>query len=300
MNVLITGGTGFVGSRLTEVMLDKGWHVTITGRSRSVHSGKERFEHLVCDTTQKGPWQERVPGADVIVNLAGKNIFTPWNPQKKKELRDSRILTTRNLVEAMSGNTDTVFLSTSAAGFYGDRGEETLTENSTLGQGFLAELCRDWEGEALKARDKGSRVICMRFSMILGRDGGALSKMLTPFRFGLGGNLGRGDQWMSWMHLEDLVSAVFHLIGEPNACGPVNFCAPFAVRNREFTAALASALGRPAFFHIPSFLIRGLMGELGAVLLGSQRMAAPALENLGFTFGWPEIQGALEQIVGRK
>lgn len=299
MNVLITGGTGFVGSRLAQAMLDQGWHVTLTGRSQSDRPEKDRLTRLVCDTTENGPWQDAVATSDVIVNLAGKNIFTPWNPRTKHEIRESRILTTRNLVDAMPEKTGIVFLSTSASGYYGDRGEELLSEESVRGQGFLADLCRDWEAEALKAEEKGARVVCMRFSMILGSGGGALDKMLTPFKLCMGGNLGRGNQWMSWMHLEDLVSAVLFLIEENKAQGPVNFCAPFAVRNRDFTKHLAAVLGRPAFFHVPSFLIRGLMGELGAVLLGSQRMSSSTLENLGFTFGWPEVEQALGQILGR-
>lgn len=298
MNVLITGGTGFVGSYLAGRMLDMGWNVTITGRSTSVHSGRDRFEHLNCDTTVEGPWQESVAKADVIVNLAGKNIFTAWKDHVKQEIRESRILTTRNLVNAISPNSRTVFLSTSAAGFYGDQGDEILREDSSMGRGFLAELCRDWEREAREAEKKGARVVIMRFSMILGRNGGALDKMLTPFRLCLGGKLGSGGQWMSWMHLDDLVSAVLFLAGHDSAEGPVNFCAPFAVRNRDFTRALASALGRPALFQVPSFLLKGIMGELGGVLLSSQRMFPGGLENLGFGFAYPEIGKALENLVG--
>lgn len=296
MNVLITGGTGFVGSYLCERMLDKGWNVTITGRSKSVHTGKERFDHLVCDTTVEGQWQDSVASSDVIINLAGKNIFTPWNPKKKMEIRESRLLTTRNLVNAIPKNSSTVFLSTSASGFYGNRGDEILNEGSAMGRGFLAELCRDWENEANEAGKKGARVVCMRFSMILGKGGGALSKMLTPFKLCLGGNIGRGEQWMSWMHLADLASAVLFLIEQDKAEGPMNFCAPFSVRNRDFTKALARVLGRPAFFHVPPFLLKSIMGELGEVILGSQRMTASALENLGFTFAYPEISQAVENL----
>lgn len=297
MNVLITGGTGFVGSYLCERMLERGWNVTITGRSKSIHSGKERFNHLVCDTTIEGSWQDSVAHSDVIINLAGKNIFTPWNQQKKKDIRESRLLTTRNLVNAIPKNASTVFLSTSASGFYGNRGGEILSEDSSMGRGFLADLCRDWENEAKEAEKKGARVVCMRFGMILGKGGGALDKMLLPFKLCLGGNLGHGDQWMSWMHLTDLASAVFFLIEQDNAKGPVNFCSPFAVRNRDFTKTLAIALGRPAFLHIPAFLLKVLMGELGEVILGSQRMTSDGLDNLGFKFAYPEISQAIGNLV---
>ncbi len=298
MNVLITGGTGFVGSCLTGRMLDMGWNVTITGRSKSLHAGRKGFEHLICDTAEEGAWQDSVAKADAIVNLAGKNIFTPWKDAVKKEIRESRIRTTRNLVNALGSGSKAVFLSTSAAGFYGSRGDEVLTESSPMGQGFLADLCRDWEKEAREAETKGARVVCMRFSMVLGKNGGALEKMLLPFKLCLGGKLGSGEQWMSWMHLEDLASAVLFLIGNDRAEGPLNFCSPSAVKNRDFTRALAAALGRPAFFQVPSLVLKTVMGELGDVVLGSQRMAAGGLENLGFKFSYPDISRALESIVG--
>jgi uncharacterized protein (TIGR01777 family) len=297
MNVLITGGTGFVGNRLAEKMLDNGWNVTITGRSRSGFEGRERFEHIVCDTTVEGPWQERVACSDVIVNLAGRNIFTLWNEQKKKDIRDSRLLTTRNIVNALPSRSNTVLLSTSASGYYGDGGETLLNEESPLGSGFLADLCKDWENEAMKAERKGVRVVCMRFSMILGKNGGALEKMITPFRLCLGGNLGNGEQWMAWMHLDDLVAAVLFLIDHQEVRGPVNFCSPFPVRNNEFTKTLSSILGRPAFFHIPSFVLKTILGELGDVMLGSQRMASKNLEEAGFSFNYPDIAKALDNLV---
>ena len=297
MNVLITGGTGFVGSYLTDRMLDLGWNVTITGRSKSVYEGRKGFDHLICDTAEEGPWQDHVSRADVIVNLAGKNIFTPWKDDVKKEIRESRIKTTRNLVSALDSGSNAVFLSTSAAGFYGSRGDEVLTEASPMGQGFLAELCRDWEKEAREAETRGARVVCMRFSMILGKNGGALEKMLLPFKMCLGGKLGSGEQWMSWMHLEDLAAAVLFLIGNDAAEGPLNFCSPLPLKNKDFTRALGTALGRPAFFQVPSFVLKTVMGELGDVVLGSQRMKADGLEKLGFGFTYPEIKSALENIV---
>ena len=297
MKVLVTGGTGFVGNYLSGRMLDMGWNVTTTGRTLSVHSGKEGHTHLSCDTTQKGPWQDRVADADVIVNLAGKNIFTPWNPKTKKEIRDSRILTTRNLVDAIPEDSQTVLLSTSASGFYGNRRDELLSEDVPMGNGFLAELCRDWENEAKGAEHKGARVVFMRFGMILGQDGGALEKMITPFRFCLGAKLGSGNQWMSWMHMDDLVSAVFFLINHSQATGPVNFCSPFAVKNSDFTKALASALHRPAFLKAPAFVLKGLMGELGELLLSSQRMTAGELEKLGFAFAYKDLEKALENLL---
>lgn len=298
MNVLITGGTGFVGSHLAGAMLDAGWDVTITGRSQnSIHQGKKGFTQIVCDTTGKGDWQTVVSGMDVIVNLAGRNIFTLWNDDKKRDIEQSRVLTTARLVEGMQGSKVKVFLSTSASGFYGDGGNEVLTETSSKGGGFLADVCEAWENEALKAEALGIRTLLLRFGMILGKDGGAFKMMKTPFKLGLGGNLGNGDQWVSWMHIRDLVDAVQFLIDHEDARGIVNFGSPHAVRNRDFTRAVAGALGRPAFFHVPGFMLRLVMGELGGVLLGSQRMAAGELERLGFSFTYPDIQSALEDLV---
>lgn len=298
MKAMITGGTGFVGTHLTGALLDSGWDVTITGRSQnSIHLGRKGFEQLICDTTLRGEWQSAIPNMDVIINLAGKNIFTLWSEERKKEIMESRILTTRNLVECMENGSVNVFLSTSASGFYGNRGNEILNESSSKGDGFLADVCDAWEGEAKKAEQFGVRTLLMRFGMILGKDGGAFKMMKTPFKLGLGGNLGGGKHWMSWMHIHDLVQAVMFLIDHQDAKGIVNFSSPYAIQNKDFTRAVAGALSRPAFFHAPGFMLRLIMGELGEVLLGSQRMAAGELERLGFSFTYPDIESAMEDLV---
>ncbi len=298
MKAMITGGTGFVGTHLTKALLDSGWDVTITGRSQnSIYSGKKGFTQLVCDTTVKGDWQSEVSRMDVIINLAGKNIFTLWNKEKKKAILESRILTTQNLVEGMKDGAVKVFLSTSASGYYGDRGNEILTESTSKGEGFLSDVCDAWETEALKAQQFDVRTVLMRFGMILGKDGGAFKMMKTPFKLGLGGNLGRGQHWMAWMHIHDLVKAVLFLINHDKASGIVNFSAPHAVRNKNFTKAVSRAMGRPAFFHAPGFILRLIMGELGDVLLGSQRMAAGELDRLGFKFTYGDIDSAIGDLV---
>lgn len=298
MKTLILGGTGFVGSHLAGTLLDMGWDVTITGRSpNSIHSGKKGFRQIVCDTTVKGEWQSEVSRMDVVVNLAGKNIFTLWNENKKQVIYDSRILTTVNVVEAMENGKVKVFLSTSASGFYGNRYNEILMEESSKGEGFLADVCVDWENEAKKAEAFGVRTVLMRFGMILGKDGGAFKMMKTPYKLCLGGNLGNGEHWMSWMHIDDLVAAIVFLIEHQDAKGVVNFGAPHAVRNKDFTKAIAKALGRPAFFHVPGCILRLVMGELGGVLLGSQRMSSGELERLGFSFTYPDIDTAMADLV---
>jgi len=294
MKAMITGGTGFVGKHLTGALLDSGWDVTTTGRSpNSIYSGRKGFTHLVCETTLKGEWQAEVSRMDAIINLAGKNIFTLWNKETKRDILESRVLTTRNLVDGMKNGAVKVFLSTSASGYYGDRGNEVLTESAPKGQGFLSDVCEAWETEALKAKQFDVRTVLMRFGMILGKDGGAFKMMKTPFKFGLGGNLGSGRHWMAWMHIHDLVAAVLFLINHDQAAGIVNFSAPRAVLNKTFTKAVSRALGRPAFFHAPGFILRLAMGELGDVLLGSQRMTAGELERLGFRFTYADIDSAL-------
>jgi uncharacterized protein (TIGR01777 family) len=297
MKAFITGGTGFVGSCLAARLLDEGWDVTITGRSASVHAGRNGLTHLKYDTTQKGDWQDLVADADVIFNLAGKNIFTHWSADNKREIRESRIQTTKNVVDAIPAESSAVLLSTSAAGYYGNRGDEILNEDSSKGTGFLSDLCEVWEAEAMKAEEKGVRTVLMRFSMILGKEGGALKMMLNPFKFGAGGTIGSGTQWVSWMHIDDLVSAMLHAVANENARGPLNFCSPFSVRNKDFTQALARALNRPSFLSVPAFMLKTALGELGEVLLGSQRMASGGLNGLGFEFAYPEIGKALEHLV---
>lgn len=301
MNVFITGGTGFVGRHLTRALLDRGFHVTITGRSAGKgNSRAERLTQIACDTTVKGDWQKHLADMDVVINLAGRNIFTRWNEAKKREIEQSRFLTTDNLVEGMTGGGVRVFLSTSASGFYGDRGDETLIEGAKGGQGFLADVCRSWEQKALAAEAIGVRTVLMRFGMVLGPDGGAFSMMWTPFSLGLGGSLGSGRQWMSYIHIDDLVSAILFLIEHEEARGPVNFCAPHAVRNADFTRAMGRAFHRPAFFWIPGFVLRIVMGELGDVVLASQRMASGELTRLGFPFAYPDIDTALGDLVCRR
>lgn len=298
MKAMITGGTGFVGTHLTRALLDAGWDVSITGRSEnSIFSGKKGFKHLVCDTTVKGAWQSEVSRMDVVINLAGKNIFTLWNKETKKDILQSRVLTTRNLVEGMKDGAVKVFLSTSASGYYGDRGNETLTETTSKGDGFLSDVCKEWEAEASKAQAFGVRTLLMRFGMILGKEGGAFKMMKTPFKYGLGGNLGNGEHWMAWMHIADLVGAVLFLINHENAAGIINFTAPHAVRNKTFTKAVSRALGRPAFFHTPGFILRLVMGELGDVLLGSQRMAPGELQRMGYPFAYADIDSAMKELV---
>ena len=298
MKVFITGGSGFVGMHLSRYFLEKGYQVSATGTSSSHPlSGRENFNYIPADTTQKGEWQDALQEVDIVINLAGRNIFKRWTRSYKNQIYDSRILTTQNLVSALPGHKKIVFFSASAAGYYGNRADEILTEDTESGKGFLAAVCFDWEKEAFKAKEKGIRVIAMRLGVVLGKDGGALEKMMPAFRFFVGGPLGDGKHWFPWIHIEDLASAILFLFEKPDIDGPVNFCSPGPVRYAEFAEALGNALKRPSFFKTPAFIIKMIMGELGEVLLDSQRSVPEKLSASGFRFQFPDIESALSSIV---
>ena len=298
MHMLITGGTGFVGQRLSRFFLDQGHRVTALGRS-SGHpcEGDPAFRYIGADTTQEGPWQDAVAESQVIINLAGSTIFRRWSTRAKKEIRDSRILTTRHLAQALPKNRDTFLFSTSGVGYYGDMGDQPLDENMGPGDDFLANLSIDWEAEALRAERHGARVAIGRFGVVLHRTGGALPKMLPAFRAGVGGPLGNGNQWFPWIHLDDLMAAIDFLINHPEARGAFNFCAPEPVTNRQLARSLGRQLHRPAFFPAPAILMRALLGEFSGVLLGSQRTIPQRLLESGFVFRYPTLDVALEAIM---
>ncbi len=234
---------------------------------------------------------------DAAVNLAGFNIFRYWTDHAKTQIYDSRILTTRNLVEAMPADKGVTLCSTSAAGYYGNRGDEILQEDATQGGDFLAKVCIEWEKEALQANAKSIRVVTMRFGVVLGKGGGAMKKMIQPFKFFVGGPMGNGKHWFSWIHIDDLVSAILFILENPETKGPVNFSAPNPVRNKDFAKALGKAIKRPSFMSVPSFMIRLMMGELGTSLLNSQRLSPGKLTKYGFKFQHPNISSALSEIL---
>lgn len=298
MKILITGGSGFVGLNLTRFLLDKGHRVTAIGRSEPRHRfDPEHYHFLAADTTRTGPWQEELALADAVVNLTGASIFKRWTKNYKKQIYNSRVMTTRNLVEALPGGTHVTLCSTSGAGFYGNRGDDVLTEDESAGSDFLAGVSIDWEKAALQASAKGARVAIMRFGVILGPNGGAMAKLIPAFKMFVGGPLGDGNQWFPWLHIDDLLSAILFVLENPEINGPLNFCAPNPVRNRELAQALGEALSRPAIMPAPAFMIRLVMGEFGDVFLNSQRTVPEKLVNHGFAFRYPEIKGAIRAIV---
>jgi uncharacterized protein (TIGR01777 family) len=304
MKIFITGGTGFVGTTLTRVLREKGHELTLLKRpGESPRTIPAQVTVVDADPTVPGPWQARAAEADAVINLAGASIFSRWNEAMKKTLRDSRILTTRNLVQAMAGGggRSTTLLSTSAVGYYGFHEDERLTETDPAGTDFLATLAADWEAEALAARNAGVRVLTLRFGIVLGRHGGALGQMLPLFRFGLGSPLGTGRQWFSWIHEADLARIYLHLLERTDLEGPVNCTAPEPVQNRVFTAVLGKVLGRPTFLPpVPGFMMRLVLGEFGDVLLKGQRVVPLKLLQSGFPFHYPTVEEALRDLTDRR
>jgi len=297
MKIVVTGASGFVGTALSRFLLEQGH--TVTGLGTSQGSGLESdagFKWIRADTTRAGKWQEAVADADAVVNLAGRTIFKRWTRAYKRQIVDSRLKTTGHLVSAMAGE-NKIFLSTSAVGYYGSRGEEILDEQEKAGDDFLARLSVDWEKAALAAQQQGARVAIMRFGVVLGAGGGALAQMVPAFRSFAGGPLGNGRQWFSWIHLADLLGAVRFLMGSENSQGVYNFCAPGVVRQKTFARALGKVLGRPALVPAPSIALRMIMGEMADMLLASQRVVPQRLIAEGFAFRFPDVDRALADLL---
>jgi uncharacterized protein (TIGR01777 family) len=300
LKVFITGGTGFLGSGLTEKLLEAGHSVTILTRSSKNRSGRPGVSFVQGNPQISGAWQSEVNKHDCVINLAGASIFCRWTAENKKAIRDSRILTTRNLVDAITAQPDNkiTLLNGSAVGYYGFRNGEALDESGTPGNDFLAQIVREWETEALRAAQSGARVVLCRIGVILGRDGGALSRMLAIFKWGLGSPLGSGTQWFSWVALDDLANIFLFLLDNEGIFGPVNCTAPYPVTNKEMTGALGKALHRPVFLPAaPSFLIKALMGEFSDVFLKGQRVIPDKLLKSGFEFRHPFIHEAFADLV---
>lgn len=298
MKISITGGSGFVGTHLARHLLEQGHHVTALG-TRPSHNdiSHEHFDYVSADTTRPGAWQQFMAAADVIFNLAGRTIFKRWSSAYKQQIYDSRILTTRNVVDALPENTGTSLISTSAVGYYGNSGDKQLDENSRPGSDFLAELCKQWEAEALNARAKGARVALARFGIVLGRDSGALAKMVPAFKAFMGGPLGSGQQWFPWIHITDHIEALDFLANRSGLSGAFNLCAPDPVRNRTLALALGRALGRPALMAVPGFMLKMTMGEMADVLLAGQRAVPANLLAMDFKFQYATIEAALADLV---
>ncbi len=294
MKFLITGGTGFVGSFLTKQLLENEHEVTVIGRSSAPVVRSGRFHAISADTTRKGSWQNALKDVDAVINLAGMSIFHRWTSAYKQQIYDSRILTTRHVVEGMTGDRrPQTLISTSAVGYYGSRGDDILTEAEPCGADFLSRVGKDWEHEAFEAEKKNVRVVAARFGVVLGSSGGALKQMLTPFKWFVGGPMGSGQQWFSWIHIADLLAGLMFVLENSNIQGPVNLCSPAPVTSGELASILGAVLHRPAVIPAPSIALRFILGEFAETLLASQRAIPEKLLNSGFVFRFPDLKDTL-------
>jgi uncharacterized protein (TIGR01777 family) len=303
MKVIVTGSTGLVGSALVRSLLADGDGVT-----RLVRGGAQTFS---APGTKAVRWEpesgevdaKELEGHDAAVHLAGESIADGrWSDEKKRRIRESRVKGTRLLAETLAhlNEKPKVLVSASAIGFYGDRGDEVLREESASGEDFLSEVCREWEKATLAASQAGIRVVHVRIGVVLSAKGGALAKMSTPFKLGMGGKVGDGRQYMSWITLDDLIAIIRRAVTDESLRGPVNAVAPNPVTNEEFTKALGHALGRPTFLSMPAFAARLAFGEMAdALLLSSARVEPARLNEAGFKFSHPKIDEALRHVLGK-
>ena len=279
MNIAVTGATGFLGRRLTKLLEKRGHTVRAVSLRGAVRA-------------------EALAGCDGVVHLAGEPVAQRWTAPARQRIVESRVEGTRRLVEAMRAHRPNVLVSASAVGYYGSRGDEVLTEQSSPGEDFLAQTCVAWEREALEGEKLGARLVRLRIGVVLGSGGGALEKMITPFRLGVGGRLGDGRQWMSWIHVDDLCELILFALKESTLRGVLNATSPHPVTNAEFTKALGRALHRPTVMRVPGFLLKVLLGEeMSGVLLGSYRVMPEGAMKAGFEFRYPDVAAALVDIL---
>jgi uncharacterized protein len=298
MNVTLTGATGFVGARLTRALLEAGHAIHALARKRPANLPPSvRFSEWRSAEAEPPP--ESLAGADAVIHLAGEPVAQRWTPDVRNRIRSSRVDGTRQLVNALSTESrrPQVLICASAIGIYGSRGDEILTESSAPGDDFLARVVIDWEKAAVLAEALGIRVVRLRFGVVLGEDGGALAKMLPPFRFGVGGRLGSGRQWTSWIHIDDAINLIEFALANPSVRGAVNATAPHPVTNAEFTKDLAAAIHRPAICPVPKFALKLLFGEMADVVLASQRVIPEAAKGAGFQFEYTQLGPALRRLL---
>ena len=302
MKCIISGGTGFIGSRVVDRLLANTHYVGVWSRKPGLDNRTAVATHS-WDPLAEGdlgtPPLESLNGMDCVIHLAGETVAQRWTPEVKRRIHDSRVLGTQRIVDTIGQvrHKPKVFICASAIGIYGDRGDEVLTEDSVPGAGFLADTCRAWEAEADRARSYGMRVVKIRIGFVLGKDGGALRKMVPVFRMFVGGKLGSGKQWMPWIHVDDLAE-IFAYAVENEISGVWNATAPNPVRNSEFTKELARTLGRPALFPVPSPALKLAFGEFAQHMLDSARVVPERLTKAGFSFQHPELGEALRNILG--
>jgi uncharacterized protein (TIGR01777 family) len=302
MKILITGATGLIGRSICRSLVNEGHQVVALSRRQPAAMDLAGVIPFHWAPTVESPPAEAWEGVDAVIHLAGEPVASRWTEEQKRRIRDSRVEGSRNLVAGMSAapRPPKVLVSASAVGFYGDRGDEILDESSAPGSGFLSQVCLDWEAEALRAHELGARVALVRIGVALSPSGGALEKMLLPFKLGMGGRLGDGKQWFPWIHIDDIAGIFLHALTSPAVDRPINGVAPEVVTNQEFTRELAAALNRPVFFPVPKFALRALMGEMAEVVTASQRVVPQVALDTGYQFKHPTLRPALESLLKRE
>ena len=305
MRVFITGGSGLVGSRLKKRLRDRGDEVVILTRRPESLPKETGVEAVAGDPSKSGPWMGTLKTCDAVVNLVGEGIFNKrWSAAFKDTMTKSRVESTTNVVHALKASpkradgSPKVLVSASAIGIYGPHGDEELTESSAAGSDYLAQLCVAWEKAAREAEPAGVRVALLRVGVVLDKNGGALAKMLPPFKMFVGGPIGSGKQYMSWIHHDDLIGQILFAIDTPNFSGPLNGTAPRPVTNAEFSTALGRVLGRPSFMPTPGFALRLALGEVANVITKGQRVLPKASLDGGYKFRFTEVEPALKEILG--
>jgi uncharacterized protein (TIGR01777 family) len=301
--ILISGVSGPIGAALLPSLHAAGYSVVrvVRGTAAGGAQGFAQNDAQIAWDPARPISPDAISGFDAVIHLAGESIIGRWTPEKKQKIRESRVAGTSNLAQALANAKvkPRVFISSSAIGYYGDRGDEILKEESAAGTGFLPDVCREWEVATEAATKAGIRTVQIRTGVVLSAVGGALAKMLMPFRLGLGGTVGSGLQWMSWIDVQDMVGVIQYIVKTDQLRGPVNLVAPTPVRNAEFTKTLASVLSRPAIFPMPAFVVKLVFGEMGeTVLLGSQRVEPAQLVASGYSFRFRELLDSLKATLG--
>lgn len=297
MNIVVTGGTGFIGGALCRLLLDQGYRVRVLTRHlQQTSHGDTPINWVAWNGRDTGPWEQVLEGADAVINLAGAPIAEArWTDARKQLITDSRVLTTRLLVRAMSRHSSkpATFISASGIGYYGASDDRRLDEGAARGQGFLADLCLAWEAEALRAAEFGTRVVILRTGMVLEADGGALAKMLLPFRLFTGGPIMPGTQWVSWIHRRDHIGLIQWALTTPTVSGPINAVAPEPVPMNVFCEMLGRVLHRPSWLPVPKLALNILLGELGTLMTTGQRVIPAKAMEEGYAFHYPTLEPAL-------
>jgi hypothetical protein len=300
MRIFLTGGSGFIGRRLAAALADRGDEVTVLTRSANGRVDGTGIAFIGGDPRVPGSWQHEAAAADAVINLAGASIFGRWTRRRKRSILQSRTASTANIVSALAARKNTkrgVLINASAVGYYGFHGDEEIGENAAAGGDFLAGVCAAWEEAARAAAGPNVRVVLARFGLVLGEKGGVLGKMLPLARLGLGGPLGSGKQWFSWVHIDDLIGALLFLLDRDGLDGPFNVCSPHPVRNRDLSRALGRAFHRPALLRTPGFLIRLVLGPFGNVILRGQKTVPRRLLEAGYSFRRADLENALAEIL---